>query len=178
MENGPGKGEPHDSGVALPDAEQIRAFRAFRRPVTEVDGPLREPTAHDLPPHLDARSARRVYSGPEGQAYVIPGPGSVCFIATGETIGTVRGETTTALAAEGGHGFICGTGSQSKPVTFVGILPADVQRLEVLNRAGRTIAAATNDDDSYWLEVADPVRVLLVRHDGTQKEVPFASRIE
>jgi hypothetical protein len=178
MDNALGEAEPEDGGVALPDAEQIRAFRAFRRPVTEADGPLREPTAHDLPPHLDPRSARRVYSGPEGQAYVIPGPGSVCFIAAGEGIGTVRGETTTALAAEGGHGFICDAGLRSKPVTFVGVLPADAQRLEVLDRAGRTIAAATNDDDSYWLEVADPVRMFLVRHDGTQKEIPFASRIE
>lgn len=137
MDGDPGKGEAQGGGVALPDAEQVRAFKAFRRPVTKADGALREPTAHGLPPHLDARLARCVYSGPEGQAHVVPGPGSVCFIATGESIGTIRGETTTALAADGGHGFICGAGSRRKPVTFVGILPADAQRIEVLDRAGR-----------------------------------------
>jgi hypothetical protein len=178
MDDDPGNGEAQHGGVALPDAEQVRAFKAFRRPVTEADGALGEPTAHGLPPHLDARLARRVYCGPEGQAYLVPGPGSVCFLAIGEGIGTIQGETTTALAADGGHGFICGAASRRKPVTFVGILPADAQRLEVLDRAGRTITAATNDDDSYWLEVADPIRMFLVRHDGTEKEIPFASRIE
>jgi hypothetical protein len=178
MDGDPGKGEPQEAGMALPDAEQVRAFKAFRRPVTEADGALREPTAHGLPPHLNARFARRVYSGLEGQAYVVPGPGSVCFIATGEGIGTIQGETTTALAAAGGHGFICGAGSRKKPVTFIGILPADAQRLEVLDRAGRRIAAAPNDDDSYWLEVADPIRMFLIRPDGTEKEIPFASSVE
>ena len=178
MDCDPGKGVPQDGGVALPDADQVRAFKAFRRPATEADSALPEAAAHGLPEHLDARLGRCVYSGPQGQAYIVPGPASVCFIATGEGIGTIRGETTTALAAEGGHGFISGAGSRRKPVTFVGILPADAQRLEVLDRAGRRIAAAPNDDDSYWLEVADPTRMFLVRHDGTEKEIPFASGVE
>ncbi len=178
MDGDPGRGEAHEGSVALPDAEQVRAFKAFRRPVTEADGARGEPTAHGLPAHLDARLARRVYSGPEGQAFLVPGPGTVCFLAIGEGIGTIQGETTTALAGDGGHGFICRAGSRIKPVTLVGILPADAQRLEVLDGAGRTITAATNDDDSYWLEVADPIRMFLVRHDGTEKEIPFASSVE
>jgi hypothetical protein len=36
-----------------------------------------------LPVHLDARLGRCVYSGPEGRSYAVPGPGSICFIATG-----------------------------------------------------------------------------------------------
>lgn len=114
---------------------------------------------------------------PGRPSLVVPGPGSVCFIATGDGIGTIQG-ATTALAAEGGHGFIAGAGSRRKPVTLVGILPADAQRVEVLDRAGRRIAAAMNDDDSYWLEVPDPTRMFLVRHDGTEKEIPLASGVE
>jgi hypothetical protein len=71
----------------------------------------------------------------------------------GEAIGTVRGETTTALAAEGGHGFVCGM--RGKAVTFVGVLPAGGYRLEVRDRAGQSIEVPLSADDSYWLEVLD-----------------------
>ena len=121
-----------------------------------------------LPVHLDSRLGRCVYSGPEGRSYAVPGPGSICFIATGEAIGTIRGETTTALAAEGGHGFICGM--RARPVTFVGVLPAGGYCLEIRDRAGRSIEVPVNADDGYWIEVLDPVATLLIRPDGTTRE--------
>lgn len=162
---------PRGERVALPDEEQISAFRTFRRPATKADGALPDGVVLGLPAHLDSGLGRCVYSGPEGQAYVVPGPGSICFIAIGEAIGTSRGETTTALAAEGGHGFICAV--RGRPVTFVGVLPAGGQRLEILDRAGRRIAVALNDDDAYWLEVSDPVGMFLIQQDGTSKEIPL-----
>ena len=151
---------------------RFRRSKRFRRPRVEADSALAA-AALNLPDHLNAGLGRCVYSGPEGQAYAVPGPGSVCFIAIGESIGTVRGETTTALAAEGGHGFICRL--RSKPVTFVGLLPTSGQRLEILDRAGRRFTVDLNDDDGYWIEVPDPIGMFLVRRDGTTKEIPIRS---
>lgn len=122
-----------------------------------------------LPAHLNLSVGRCVYSGPEGQGYIVPGAGSICFIATGEAIGTIQGETTTELAAAGGHGFI--SGRRGRPATFVGVLPAGGQRLEIHDRAGRSIQVPLNADDGYWFQVSDPAAMLLIRPDGTTKEI-------
>jgi hypothetical protein len=120
---------------------------------------------------LNPSLGRRVYSGPEGHGYVVPGPGTIRFIATGDAIGTSQGETTTALAADSGHGFICAM--RGRPVTFVGVLPAGGQRVEIIDRAGRRIAVPLTADDGYWLEVSDPAAMFLIREDGTRREIPF-----
>ncbi len=108
-----------------------------------------------LRPELDPSLGRRVYSGSEGNAYVLAGPGSICFIAIGEAFGTIQGETTTALAADGGQGFVNST--RGKPVTFVGVLPAGGHHLQIVDRAGHACAVPLNADDGYWLEISDPV---------------------
>ncbi len=90
-----------------------------------------------LPAHLDSSQRRCVYTGLAGRSYAVPGPSSICFIASGETIGTLRGETTTALAADGGHGFVCAI--RGRATTFVGMLPAGGYRLEVCDRAGQSL---------------------------------------
>jgi len=71
-------------GAPLPDAEQIRAFRAFGRPVTDADRVLSEASMEGLPDHLNLSLGRCVYCGPEGRSYAVPGPGSICFIASGK----------------------------------------------------------------------------------------------
>ncbi|MDQ2736339.1 MAG: hypothetical protein M3Y55_15425, partial [Pseudomonadota bacterium] len=58
----PGTGD----GASLPDAEQIRAFKAFGRPVTEADRALSEASMDGLPAHLDSSQRRCVYTGLEG----------------------------------------------------------------------------------------------------------------
>lgn len=158
-------------GGAIPDPEQIEAFRAFRRPVTPADQTLPADVAGSLRPELDPSLGRCVYSGPEGNAYILPGPGSICFIAIGEAFGTTQGETTTALAADGGQGFV--NSMRGKPVTFVGVLPAGGHHLEITDRAGRASAMPLNADDGYWLEISDPVTLFLITPNGTKREIPL-----
>ena len=114
---------------------------------------------------------RCVYSGPQGKAYIFPGPGSICFIAIGEAFGTICGETTTALAADDGQGFV--NSMRGRPVTFVGVLPAGGHHLQILDQAGRANAVPLNADDGYWLEVSEPVTLFLIRPNGTKREIPF-----
>lgn len=140
--------------------------------MTEADAGLPDQVLQRLPADLDPSLGRRVYSGPEGQCYVVPGPGSICFIATGDAIGTSQGETTTALAAESGHGFICAV--RDRPVTFVGVLPTGGQGVEIIDRAARRIAVPLTSDDGYWVEVSDPVAMFVIREDGTRREIPSA----
>jgi hypothetical protein len=155
----------------LPDAEQLKAFRALRRPAVEGDNPALDIGVGDLPGHLDPRLGRRVYSGGEGRIYIVPGPGSICCIATGIPFGTVRGETTTALASDTTHGFV--VRGPNEPVTFLGVVPATVKQLEIRERIGRTITVDLSADDGYWLEVAEPVAHIVSRRDGTTAEIPF-----
>ncbi len=159
-------------GAPLPDAEQIKAFRTFGRPVTEADRVLSEASMEGLPDHLNLSLGRCVYCGPEGRSYAVPGPGSICFIASGEAIGTLRGETTTALAAEGGDGFVCTI--RGRPVTFVGMLPAGGYRLQVRDRAGQSITVPLSADEGDWLEVSDPTATVLIRPDGTTRETSLS----
>lgn len=170
-EDDQGDSTPSGDSTSIPDAEQIEAFRVFRRPATGADTALPDDVAQSVPTHLDSSLARCVYSGPEGHAYVVPGQGSICFIASGEAFGTVSGETTTALAAEGGHGFVRAV--RGRPVTFVGMLPAGGERLTILDRAGRSIEVPLNGDDGYWLQVSDPVGMFLTRPNGTTKQIPI-----
>jgi hypothetical protein len=174
----PGKGVPQDGSVALPDADQVRAFKAVRRPATEADSALPEAAAHGLPEHLDARWDDASIPARKAKPISSPGQPQCASSRPARASALLEARRRQRWLLRAAHGFICGAGSRRKPVTFVGILPADAQRLEVLDRAGRRIAAAPNDDDSHWLEVADPTRMFLVRHDGTEKEIPFASGVE
>jgi hypothetical protein len=124
-------------------------------------------------PRLDPRLAWCVYSGPEGQAYIVAGAGSICFIATSDAIGTIRGDIPTAHAADAGHGFVHSV--EAKLVTFVGVLAADGHGVHVIDRSGRRIDAVPNADDGYWLEVTDPVNFIKTRHDGTTQQIPFSN---
>ena len=162
---------PAGDGTAIPDPEQIEAFRAFRRPATRADETLPDDVVRSLRPELDPSLGRCVYSGREGKAFILPGPGSICFIAIGEAFGTVRGETTTALAADGGTGFV--NSMRGRPVTCVGVLPAGGHHLQILDREGRASVVPLNADDGYWLEISDPVTLFLITPNGTKREIPL-----
>lgn len=167
---------PDDAGAAddraLPEPAQVSAFRAFRRPYTEADQVPPIGAAEVLRPGLDRNSARRVYAGPEGSAFLVPGPGVLCFISfKGGGEESTAGDTTTELAAQDGMGIVSsGTG---EPVTFAGVLPAEAHNLRIIDRSGRTINVAVSDDDGYWITVPDPVDMLWSRPDGTTHQTPF-----
>jgi hypothetical protein len=154
----------------IPDPAQRAAFSALRRPRTARDT-LPDPIALAIAPRLDPDLAWCVYSGPEGQAYIVPGPGSICFIATSDAIGIIRGEAPTAIAAGEGRGFV--HSGRDGPVTFVGVLPTGGHGAHVIDRSGRRIGAVPSADDGYWLEVMAPVEFVKTRPDGTTHEVPF-----
>jgi hypothetical protein len=172
-EDQPGLTDPADESDSISDPEQRAAFRALRRARVASHDTLPEAVALAIAPWFDPRLAWCVYSGREGQAYIVAGPGSICFIATSGAIGTIRGDIPTAYAAEGGHGFV--HSGKGKPVTFVGVLPADGHGVHVIDRSGRKIDAVPNADDGYWLEVTDPVHFIKTRADGTTQQVPFSN---
>jgi hypothetical protein len=168
-----GQPDPAGESDSIPDPDQRAAFRALRRARIASHDALPEAVALAIGPRLDPRLAWCVYSGPQGQAYIVAGPGSICFIATSDAIGTIRGEIPTASAADGGHGFV--HSGKGKPVTFVGELPADGHGVHVVDRSGRRIDAVPNADDGYWLEVTDPVDFIKTGPGGTTKQIPFSN---
>jgi hypothetical protein len=168
-------GQPDHAGEhdSIPDPAQRAAFRALRRSRIAAHDTLPEPVALAIGPRLDAGLAWCVYSGPEGQAYIVAGPGSICFIATSDAIGTIRGDLPTAFAADAGHGFV--HSGRGRPVTFVGVLPTGGHGVHVIDRSARRIDAVPNADDGYWLEVTDPVDFIKTRPDGTTQQIPFSN---
>jgi hypothetical protein len=172
-EDQPRQPDPADENDSIPDPEQRAAFRALRRARIAAHDTLPEAVALATGPRFDPRLAWCVYAGPQGQAYIVAGPGSICFIATSGAIGTIRGDIPTAYAADSGHGFV--HSGRGKPVTFVGVLPAGGHGVHVIDRSGRRIDAVPNADDGYWLEVTDPVDFIRTRPDGTTKQIPFSN---
>jgi hypothetical protein len=172
-EDQPGQPDPTDESDSIPDPAQRAAFRALRRARITAHDTLPEVLALAIGPRLDPRLAWCVYSGPEGQAYIVAGTGSICFIATSDAIGTIRGEIPTAFAADAGQGFV--HSGRGRPVTFLGVLPAGGHGVHVIDRSGRRIDAVPNADDGYWLEVTDPVDLIKTRPDGTTQQIPFSN---
>lgn len=81
---------------AAAEPAHLAAFTAFRRAQNDAEkGLVAEDVAANRPePELNPTLVRRVYSGPEGTIYLVPGPGRVCCVAI-----STSGETTvTALA--------------------------------------------------------------------------------
>jgi hypothetical protein len=161
-------GSGHDGSI--PGPEQTQAFRAFRRPATEADR-LPANLLKRLPSELEPSSARRVCSGNDGQAFIVAGQDSVCFVSVSVTIGNTLGTTTTELAAEGGVGIIHSGAGQ--PFTFAGVLPTDTQSLEIFDPAGRVLDVPLNVDDGYWVQIPDAIDMVVTRRDGTKRHIPF-----
>ena len=90
------------------------------------------------------------------------------YANTGET---TIGDTTTALAAAHGLGHVIG--SSGSAVDFVGVLPAGARNLRIIDRAGRTLPVALNDDRAYWTTISDPIDMLWKTADGSDRQAPF-----
>lgn len=82
------------------EPDHIAAFSAFARPVQSSDHGLADgERAWGLPPAFNLQLARCVYDGGEGLIYIVPGPGSVGFVAIrGEAGERTAGHTRTELA--------------------------------------------------------------------------------
>jgi hypothetical protein len=167
-------GEPARPGHndSIGDRTQRAAFSVLRRART-ADDTLPDSIALVIAPRLDPDLAWCMYSGAEGRAYIVPRPGSICFIASSEAVGTIRGEVPTALAADIGQGFV--HSNKDGPVTFVGVLPVGGYGAHVVDQSGRSIKALQNADDGYWLEVTDPVAFIKTRPDGTTHQIPCSN---
>jgi hypothetical protein len=152
---------------SLPDPAQVAAFAAFRRPVVKADHSLTDDpvTASDLRPGVDPVLARRVYAGSEGTLDIVPGHGTLTFISIGADDSAVAGQTTTALAARDGLGFVRFMTSHGH--TFVGVLPAGGHDLRIVDRGRHESAGPLSADDGYWITVADPIAMRWTRPDGT-----------
>lgn len=164
---------PPDRLKAL-EPSHVAAFDAFARPAAPAD--LRvvdEPTATGhLHPSLNTDLARRVYSGEHGSIDIIPGPGTICFVAiyAGRDETTI-GHTTTALAAADGLGHV--RGSSGTAVDFVGVLPAGANNLRIVDRKGRETPIPLNHDRAYWATVDDPVDMRWTTGSGTERQGVF-----
>ncbi|MHB1571329.1 MAG: hypothetical protein ACYC0H_19290, partial [Solirubrobacteraceae bacterium] len=123
--------------------------------------------------HLSVDLSRRVYAGPEGTIDLVPGPGSIgCVVQVAGTGKRIAGTTTTALAASGTHGFL--SGHRDGSTTVRGVLSTAVRSLKLSTAAGQSITATVNGDDAYWITVPEPVQMVLVMQDGTERPLPPA----
>jgi hypothetical protein len=113
-----------------------------------------------------------VYSGEHGSIDIIPGPGTICFVAiyAGRDETTI-GHTTTALAAADGLGHV--RGSSGTAVDFVGVLPAGANNLRIVDRKGRETPIPLNHDRAYWATVDDPVDMRWTTGSGTERQGVF-----
>ena len=162
-----------EDGPASYDAlepEQVAAFRAFQRLRALEDEELSADAGavSALGTDLNARLSRRVYTGPEGTIDLVPGRGSVCcIVAVAGTGERISGTTSTELAARGGHGFTsCRRG---EPALFRGVLSTGARSLRILTASGATVLATVTGDDAYWVQVCDPVTLILTLQDGTER---------
>jgi hypothetical protein len=157
------------------EPEQVVAFRAFRRARTPEDQALSADPAmvSALGADLNADLSRRVYVGLEGSIDLVPGPGAVCcIVAVAGTGERISGTTSTELAARGAHGFT--SYRAGKPTLFRGVLATGVRTMLIATASGKTVTAAVNADDAYWMAVRDPVAQTLILQDGTERVIPFS----
>ena len=155
------------------EPEQMATFRAFGRPQRSADRALRDDPRAEVGPHLNPALARRVFDREQGAIDLVPGVNTICCLVvcagTGERI---SGSTSTVLAACGAHGFT--SGGQGRSATFRGVLASSVRELRIITASGEEITAPVNDDDAYWITIADPIDQILTHADGTQSHVPFS----
>jgi hypothetical protein len=105
---------------------------------------------------------------------LIPGPGSICCVASVSGTGErMSGTTSTTLALRSPHGFIT-TSVGSRGTTFIGVLPASAQGLRIITRSARAIDVPVNEDDAYWTTVDDAIEMIMTLADGTLRHVPFS----
>lgn len=166
--------DAHPDWIDVLAPGQVTAFRAFQRPLTHLDGVIRDDPSvvGKLSPKLNPDLARRGYVSPEGTIDLIPGPNMICCVVTVTGTGErISGSTSTELAARGAHGFTSRRAGRS--ATFRGVLAASVRDLRVITASGEVITVLTNEDDAYWITVTDPVDKVLTFTDGTVQHLPF-----
>lgn len=150
----------------------MAAFAAFRRPVEDADKALRadadwlgrlgEAQARfDINPSL----ARRVYAGPHGTIYLVPGAGTLCCISVAANGAMSIGVTLTASVAK--EGFVHLHGGTGSARTLMGVLPAGGHDLRVVDRTEGAVAVPLSPDESYCITAADPVDMFWTTRDGT-----------
>ncbi len=160
-----------DGGIPAVEPEHIAAFAAFQRPVGDFDKALcadadwlgrlgEEQARFDINPSL----ARRVFAGPQGTIYLVPGAGTLCYIWVAANGATSIGVTLTASAAK--EGFVHLHGWTGSARTTVGVLPAGGHGLRVVARTEGAVAVPLSSDDSYCITVADPVDMFWTTRDG------------
>ena len=155
----------------------VAAFRAFQRASRPEDRRLRDDASEPsgLDPPLNPDLARRVYDNVEGTIDLVPGPNVICCVVIGERSGErIAGTTSTALAAEGVHGFI--SGGSERSVTFRGVLSAEWREVRIITGAGEAVAVPINADDAYWITVADPIEMVLSRSNGPERRICISRR--
>jgi hypothetical protein len=167
-----GSDDDEDQLAAL-EPSHVNGFNAFVRAGNAADRAVAaDPdVASRLSPDLNPALGRRVYAGELGRIYIVPGRGSLCYVAIDATGEMVMGHTSTELAVRHGLGHF---GSRANhPVRFVGVLPSGAQALRIIDRAGLENRVTLTPDDAYWISVRDPVEMVWTASDGVDQHVPI-----
>ncbi len=137
-----------------PDPALVAAFAAYRRPRRPGDDSIKtdQRLLARLAPGAHLELARRLYAGPEGTMDLVPGAGSISFLARKATGESTCGQTTTQLAAH--HGLGHTRWSREEGYILAGALAVGV-RLSVVATDGSKIAVPVNIDGAYWFDAHD-----------------------
>jgi hypothetical protein len=166
-------------GIAVPEADQVSGFAAFRRPQTATDQGI-EGSASALQALGRAQSsfqvnpalARNVYSGTSAKLYLVPGAGTLCLVAITSDNGVQATCTSTANALAEGIGFVSGS-SNSDAFTFGGVFPNGAHSVKIVSRAGEVNPVPLNSDNGYWLTASSAVNMVWTTAAGSEHQTPF-----
>lgn len=178
----PGQAQPA-GGVAAPDAVQLGAFVALRRPAMPADQRLSHDQAalqtlasSQASAQANPSLARNVYAGADGSVFLAPGAGSMCILVSGSTFGRAATCATNAQAISGGLGFVYYSTDPSGQVsdfTVAGVFPDGAHDVQIVDDAGHATSVSLSQDNGYWVTVTKAVTLTWQSADGAQHSMPL-----
>jgi hypothetical protein len=119
--------------------------------------------------------ARNVYSGPDGDVYLVPAQGRLCLVTVGVSTGVTVGCNALSDAIKNGMGTIFTDGTVT---TLAGVYPDGTQDVTITDYTGAKHLVLLGPDNGYWTSVSQPALVTVTAPNGSVRTstVPGANR--